>query len=121
MDMLRSWQANCNIQVFVYESNPMAPNLWDIARATDYTVGYACKGAKTTEQEKKQTVGFINAFAEASCDSNDIKQLARKLLNRAAANRVISKQELLVLLLGLDFTDCSDQFDPISTSTYPRI
>ena len=121
MDMLRSWRANCDLQVFVYETDPMNPDIKEIATVTDYTVGYACKGAKTTVEEKKQITGFINTFTEQSGDENDIKRLAQKLLNRSASNHIISKQESLVLLLGLPIAHCSDRFDTISTSTYSRI
>lgn len=60
-DMLSSWRANCDIQLFIYESDPMSPDLEEIARVTDYTVGYACKGAKTVKEERDQIAGFINS------------------------------------------------------------
>ena len=120
-DMLHSWRANCDVQVFVYESDPTQPDVKEISKVTDYTVGYACKGSKTTAEEKKQILGFIETYTEESGDENDIKRLARKLLNHSALNRLISKQESLVLLLGLHLVDCSDRFDSVSTSGYRRI
>lgn len=45
---------------------------------------------------------------------SDLKRLSRKLLNKSTVNRVISKQECLVMLLELDFVLCSDRFDNIS-------
>ena len=41
-------------------------------------------------------------------------RLARKLMNKAASARIISKQESEVLNLGLDLVKCSDRFDNIS-------
>jgi len=61
------------------------------------------------------------SFTEESGDSTDLKWLARKLLNRAASNRVISKQECMVMLLNLDLAKCTDRFDNISLSGYRKI
>jgi hypothetical protein len=42
--------------------------------------------------------------------------MSRKLMNRAAANRTISKQEAMILVAGLDLVDCSDVIDTVSLS-----
>lgn len=58
-DMLHSWRANCDLQVMIYESDPDCPDLNEIARVTDYVVGYACKGGSTAQEEKEQIKSFI--------------------------------------------------------------
>lgn len=69
----------------------------------------------------QNTSSSFSSFTEESGDSTDLKRLARKLLNRAASNRVISKQECMVMLLNLDLAKCTDRFDNISLSGYRKI
>ena len=59
-DMLQSWRANCDVQILIYDSHPERPNIDEIARVTDYVVGYNCKGAKSAKEEKDQIIGIIN-------------------------------------------------------------
>jgi hypothetical protein len=59
VDLLQSWRGNCDVQIMVYESDPNWPDLSEIAKVTDYMVGYACKGGQTTKQEKEQIAGLI--------------------------------------------------------------
>lgn len=161
VDLLQSWRGNCDIQILIYESDPEWPDPSEIARVTDYVVGYACKGAQTTKQEKDQIKAFILKYvqrgylvdspignvsllcwflvsffraSEETGDESDVKRLAKRLLNRAASNRLISKQECLVLLLaprgrqdkstahyGLRLVKCSDRFDIISLTGSTRV
>ena len=51
--LLQGWRANCDIQVLLYESDPLNPDPEEIARVTDYIVAYACKGNETIVEEKK--------------------------------------------------------------------
>lgn len=60
LDMVSSWRANCDLQILLYDSHPDDPSHDEIARVTDYIVGYACKGAKTLKQEREQIKAFIN-------------------------------------------------------------
>ena len=55
---LQSWRANCDVSILVYESDPMNPNLAEIANVTNYVITYACKGNATYEIEKKQVQDF---------------------------------------------------------------
>jgi hypothetical protein len=64
LDMLQSWRANCDVQVLIYESHPDRPNLEEIARVTEYVVGYSCKGAKTTAEERDQIIAFIKGYVK---------------------------------------------------------
>lgn len=47
--------------------------------------------------------------------------MTRKLINRSAANRTISKQEAMILLSGLDLVKCSDVIETVSLSGSYRI
>ena len=58
-DMLRSWRANCDIQILLYDSDPKEPSVTDIARVTDYVVAYATKGNLTTKEETEQDKAMI--------------------------------------------------------------
>jgi hypothetical protein len=44
---LQAWRANCGVTFLLYKSNPKFPDAKEIASATDYVVGYACKGNTT--------------------------------------------------------------------------
>lgn len=120
-DALRSWRGNCDVQVFVYESDPNHIDPNEIARVTDYTVGYSCKGHIKQKDERDQIISFVNNYTEVTGDRYDITTLSRQLLNKAATNRVISKPESLVLLLNLDLVKCTDRFDQIATNGKVRL
>ena len=59
---------------------------------------------------------FLYSFREETGDNADIIRLTRHLLNRAIANRVISKQECMVHLAGLDLVLCSEIIEIVSIS-----
>jgi hypothetical protein len=46
----------------------------------------------------------------------DVIRLTRHLLNKAASNRTISKQESMVLVAGLDLCTCSESIESVSIS-----
>ena len=52
MPMLQSWRGNCDVQIIVCDCDPNHPSLSEIAKVTDYVVGYACKGNSTTKEER---------------------------------------------------------------------
>ena len=52
LNAIRSWRANCDIQVLIYESDPKNLDPAEIARVTDYVVSYACKGNASLRVEK---------------------------------------------------------------------
>ena len=63
-DMLQSWRANCDVQLFIYNSDPKNPDVVNIARVTDYIVflvAYSCKGNYTMKEEKDHTKAMIMA------------------------------------------------------------
>ena len=66
--MLSSWRGNCDVQIFIYESNPEKPQYDKIARVTDYTVGYACKDGQKLKEEKEQLIGLTNMYCDQEED-----------------------------------------------------
>jgi hypothetical protein len=58
-DLLRSWRANCDVQLLIYSSDPRNPDPMDIARVTDYIVSYTCKGNVTMKEEKEQLKAMV--------------------------------------------------------------
>ena len=119
-DMLVSWRGNCDVQVFVYESDPKKPHYNELARVTDYTVGYACKGGQKLKDEKEQIISLTNAYCDDQIDGS-ARGLSNKLLNHAATNRFISKPECMVILLGLDLVKCTDMFTKVNINGNVRI
>ena len=111
--MLQSWRANCDIQLLIYDSHPEAPDYQEIAMVVDYVIGYATKGSHTFTEERNQLRSFV-----LNSDNNDqnIRRITRQLMNKCGTNRVVSKQECMVLLLDLDLVKCSDQFHDINVS-----
>jgi hypothetical protein len=57
--LLQSWRANCDVQLLLYNCNPMKPDISEIARVTDYIVAYSCKGNLTMKEEKEQTKKLV--------------------------------------------------------------
>ena len=66
---------------------------------------------------------FRNAgrYCDKYSEDGTIRNLANKMLNRAATNRFISKPECVVLLMELALVLCSDKFTQINLSGYARI
>jgi len=58
MYCLQSWRGNCDIQLLIYETDPCNPDPAEIAKVTDYVVGYACKGNATLSVEKSLVKSF---------------------------------------------------------------
>src|SRR5687768_16007625 len=100
--LLQGWRANCDIQILLYECDPLHPNPDEIARVTDYIVAYACKGNKNIGEEREQMKALILSTQEISGTTNDVKRIARKLLNKVTKDKVISKQECICQLGKLD-------------------
>ena len=117
----QSWRANCDIQILLYDSNPLHPDPGDVARATDYIVAYACKGVETLQEEKKQMIALVLQGQETFGDKTDVQRLARQLLNRTVGDKMISKQEAMVHIGQLDLVDCSESLDTVSISGYYKL
>ena len=114
--LLQGWRANCDIQVLLYECDPMHPNPDEIARVTDYIVAYACKENETFVEEKKQAKALILGCEDKSGTIAEVKKIARVLLNKTLKDKVISKQECMCHLAKLDLFVCSESIETVSIS-----
>lgn len=54
-------------------------------------------------------------------DEDGVKRIVRKLLNKLTGNRMISKQECVVLLLQNSLVSCSDSIETVSISNSSRV
>lgn len=52
LKILQPWRGNCDLQIILYNSPSDDFDFLEIARVTDYVVGYACKGNNTLQVEK---------------------------------------------------------------------
>ena len=109
------------MQILIYNSDPEYPDASDIAKATDYIVAYACKGVETIQEEKNQMISLVLQSQESFASSDDVKQIARKLLNKTIANKMISKQEAMVLVGQLSLVDCSESISTVSISGHYKL
>ena len=121
IDMLRSWRGNCDIQFLVYDSDPENVNVKEISRVTDYIIGYIGKGNSTYMQEIETNKHIAMKAEETTGDDQDLKVVVKKILNKSASRRIISKQEACVLLVELKLTSCSEMIDTISINNNKRI
>ena len=119
--MLQSWRGNCDFQVLLYDCDPLAPDPTEIAKVTDYVVAYQCKGNKRLADEKKEIRNLIFRMRDDTGTKHDVIKLSRHLLNCAASNRTISKQECMVLLDGLELVLCSDSIETVSITGQQRL
>ena len=60
-------------------------------------------------------------MADETGTKHDVVKLSRHILNRAASNRTVSKQECMVLLSGLDLVKCSERIETVSMSGQYRV
>ena len=121
MSCLISWRANCDIQILIYESDPFHPSPEDIAKATDYIVGYACKGNESLKIEISQIRQIILNAHEIHGDDTDVRRVARQILNHTIGEKMISKQEAMVQIGQLDLYNCSETIETHSLSGYRRL
>jgi hypothetical protein len=113
---VQSWRANCDIQILLYDSDPKCPNPEDIGQVIDYIVAYACKGNETIVQERQQMKALIMGSSDTTGTVSEVKTLARVLLNKVTKEKVISKQECMCHLAGLDLVLCSESIESVSIS-----
>jgi len=57
--LLQGWRANCDIQLLIYNSDPLHPNLDEIEAVSRYVVAYTGKKHHTNKQEKEQVQNII--------------------------------------------------------------
>jgi len=119
--LLQGWRANCDIQILLYDCDPFHPDPDEIARVTDYIVAYACKGNESAVEERTQMKALILGCEDISGTTNDVKRIARKLLNKTSKDKVISKQECMCHLAKLDLYLCSESIETVSISGEYRL
>lgn len=118
---LQSWRANCDVSLLIYDSDPKHPDATEIAKVTDYVVGYACKGNETLAIERKQIKDFMLGCEMETGDENDVIRVVQKCLNKTVASRTTSKQEAVCLLGKLPLLICSESIETISLSSVSRV
>ena len=119
--LMQGWRANVDLQYLIYKSDPDEIDASDISRVTNYVASYCCKGNETSIQEKNHMKALINCAEEKTGDVDDIRRMARKMLNECSKKRVISRQEALCQLLKLDLTYCSEKIYSVSLSGNHRL
>ena len=72
--LVQGWRANCDLQLLLYECDPLYPNPDEIARVTDYIVAYACKGTETLMEEMKQMKALILGCEDVSGTTKEVKK-----------------------------------------------
>ena len=119
--LLQSWRANCDVQLLVYNSSPSNPDLSEIARVTDYVVGYQCKGNHSWTEEREQMKKLVLAAEDVGMGKRDIQRVAKQVMNKTATKRMISKQEAMVLLADLPLADCTEAVECILINNSARL
>jgi hypothetical protein len=122
--LVQGWRANCDVQVLLYDCNPCNPDPEEIARVTDYIVAYQCKGNDSFQKEREGVKEYIlNLKLEDSTGDckRDSSKLAKQVMNRSLAHKMISKQEGMVHLAGLDLHLCSETIQTVSISGSYRL
>jgi hypothetical protein len=108
----------------LYDSDPTNPDCEELAKVTDYVVAYACKGNDSLKGEKEKFKSFILNLKEENVNEGHVdeaKRLSRMILNKSMAEKVISKQECMVQVAGLDLFHCSESIENQSISGSYRL
>ena len=50
--ILRTWRANCDIKLLVYDTDPKYPDIQEIENVIRYLVAYTVKKSSTISEEK---------------------------------------------------------------------
>ena len=116
--LAHGWRANCDLQILIYDSDPTCPDPQDIARVSDYIVAYASKGNETQLKERQHLKSLILSAQETTGCQRDVQRVARQILNTFSGDKLFSKQECIVQILGLKLWDCSEIISKVSVSRY---
>ena len=114
--MIQTWRGNCDIQILIYDSDPDNFDLREISKVTDYVIAYSCKGNATLREEVDMNKKLILATEESTYDEAELRGVCKKVLNKAAASRLIPKAEASVLVANLSLSTCSDYIESVSIS-----
>jgi hypothetical protein len=119
--LLQSWRANCDVQLLIYDSSPDNFDLKEVSKVTDYVVAYSCKGNHTLKEEIETYKRIILGAEEVTGDRIELQSVCKRVLNKAASSRLISKQEATVLLANMDLHICSEQIECVSITKSTKI
>ena len=119
--MLQSWRANCDIQVLIYDSSPDQIDLKEVSKVTDYVVAYSCKGNATFREEVETNKRIILGMDEVTGDRSELQGVCKRVLNKAASSRLISKQEATILLANMELSVCSENIEVVSITNSTRL
>lgn len=119
--LLQTWRANCDIQILIYDSPPQSFDSREISKVTDYVVAYSCKGNATYKEELETYKKLIMAMEETTGDEAELTTVCKKIINKASSSRLISKQEVSLLLANGDLTVCSDTIETVSISDSSKV
>ena len=114
---LVSWRGNMDIQYLIYNTDPLNPDCQVIAKVCDYCVSYTCKGVKTTKEEINLNKCTVCRYTVTTDNQADQIRLVSQVLNKTTSSRLIPIQEVVVILLKLGMTTCTEQFDSISLNS----
>jgi hypothetical protein len=64
---------------------------------------------------------FFHRAEELRGNRHDLVNIAKQVLNKSASNRLISKQECMVLLGGLDLVTCSETIESVSLTLSAKV
>ena len=107
--------ANYDVQILLYESDPLHPSAEDITKATVSIVGYACKDNENLKTEMKHMSEIILKANDVNVEESDVIWTARQILNYTIGEKMIAKQEAIVQLGRLRLFHCSES---IKTHAY---
>lgn len=84
-------------------------------------MAYSCKGATTFYEELDQSAKLILNSESIEGGKRDVMRVTKQILNDCARKRMISKQEAMVMLGGLDLVLCSETIENVSISSSKRL
>lgn len=113
---LMGWRGNCDLKLLLYEMENDSVSPEEIARVTDYIVGYTCKGNNTLDVERNLIKDFILSQEECFGTQRDVVSIARSILHKATGSRCIPKQECMVELCSLPLVICTEIIEDVSIS-----
>ena len=123
MTMMQSWRANCDVQVLLYDQDPLHVQCKDIAAISGYVTAYCTKGNATYHSERESIAALILSMETDHLygDSMETVKMTRQILNNFVGQRVISKVEASCYLLDLPLYECTESFEGVSLTQYKKV
>lgn len=114
--LTRSWRANTDMQLLIYDSPKDGIDISEVSRLTDYIVSYVCKGTESLVNEKRKMIELVLNSSASSHSITDVKRIAKQVLNASIKDRVISKQECMCQIGQLPLSISSEDVKHVSLS-----